>query len=668
MADDFSLTDTLPKLVIGEGHALTTLKTLVLAMAETGDIFRQGEGPNLRGVILSESSDKQAAALAKLGVIGTQGQLLPTPLTRSHVQDYAEQNFSVIRLWKNPKTSKVIELPTDFPQALAGRVIDARLGGLRPLRGVAYTPIIRPNGEIFAVSGYDAETELWLATRPLACSLPEQPSEQEARGWLATLEELLDEHPFESEQDKVAAVAFLMTPALRASIQRAPLLLADAPYGRTGKDYLAGTAALIATGRPPVVVSLGDDREEQKKRMGHALLLGAPVVVLTNINGTLSSDELAAYLSEGGTTTRSYGTVGGAKFAANGNTIIATGNNIEPGGDLPERHIGSRQDARMEFPGDRIFQHNPHAEVRADRGKYLAAIFGLARYAIRSELDPDKLGLGGLGGFDDFNRLIRAPLFALTRLDPAWRARQQLYSARQQRPERALIDALTELFQPEVPFCTKDIACELRKRGDQDGQDDPCEPLRIKPQELGYKLRRAKGKRGSTHSLVAVERPQGAQDVAHYQLIAGKPPEGGSEEFAGNADFYPFSTCTVGTVAARKGWRSAESEESAENGSGMPQERGAAQQAKSAKPAKPANGAGQLTEPPAPYPGSQPPDELPKELRWLAEEGDYRPDLACPRCHCCYVPRRSPTPRCLICSPSSRHNPWSQPTNGGGGD
>jgi hypothetical protein len=516
MADDFTITDTLPKLVIGPGRAQAVLDALAVDMAATGNIFRQGEGASLHGVILSEPSAQHVRDMERRGIRGTLGLILPIPLTRSHVQDHAEQNFSVVRLWRNPKTNKTEELSADFPLPLAARLIDARLDRLRPLKGIAYTPILRADGTLIRTAGYDTETGLWIMPSP-PFDLPESPTTEQAEAYCETLRGLLAEHPFETPEDAVAAIAQVMTPTLRASMQRAPLLIADAPYGRTGKDYLMGTASLIGTGRLPVVVSLSENREEQQKRIGHALLLGAPCIVLTNINGLLRNEELSAWLTEGGTVTRAYGTVGGAKFAPNGGTMMATGNNIEPGGDLPERHIGSRQDARMEFPGDRSFRGDPHGAVLGDRGRYLAAVFGLARYATKGA-DYQAPSLDGLGGFDDFNRLIRAPLLVLTGIDPAGRAKRQIKASRQHRPERALIDALATLFAVEIPFCARDIARELKKHPVQPGDDDPWEPLRDKQMGLGFRLRRSVGKRGSTCQLTTAGKPLGAPDVAHYQL------------------------------------------------------------------------------------------------------------------------------------------------------
>jgi hypothetical protein len=309
---------------------------------------------------------------------------------------------------------------------------------------------------------------------------------------------------------------------------------------------MLATAALIGTGNKPAIFTLNEAREEQQKRLGSALLLGAPVVSLNNVNGKLASDELAAYLTEGGCITRAYATVGGTKFAPNGNVISASGNNIMLGGDLPERALVSRQDAKMERPSDRIFQGSPHNDVRADRGKYLAAVFTIARWVIRgADYQPPKMG--GFGGFDDFNCLIRAPLLALTKIDPLERSCGEMQTTRQHQSDRVLVDALsslvetegvlkTQLVSTEGRFCLKDIQNELRRHlVEQDGSD-PWALLRH--ESLPYRLQRARGRRGSTAQLVSTDKPIGGADVAWYQLV---PLSAGRSGPADPADFAEFT-------------------------------------------------------------------------------------------------------------------------------
>jgi hypothetical protein len=216
------------------------------------------------------------------------------------------------------------------------------------------------------------------------------------------------------------------------------------------------------------------------------LLLGAPVVSLNNINGRLASDELAAYLTEGGCVTRAYATVGGTKFAPNGNVIAASGNNIVLGGDLPERAVTCRQDARMEYPGERAFKASPHDAVRNDRGKYLAAVFTIARWAVRGA-DYKPTEMAGSGGFDGFDRLIRSPLLTLTCLDPRQRNREEMQATRQHQSDRTLVDALSMLFDADRPFCVGHIQAELRTRHVEPDEPDPWAILRRG--DLPYRLR-----------------------------------------------------------------------------------------------------------------------------------------------------------------------------------
>ena len=507
----------LDRLVMNDGHAQETLHTLLDVMATEGGIFRQGEGDNQRGVVIRALTETEIKIMNKaLTVSIPSGLLLPALLTPADVQDFAEQRFAVVKLRKLPH-GKFGAQPADFRADLAHRLIKSRLPALRPLRGVTYAPIMRGDGTVVGTPGYDAAMHLWVVDGVPQIDIAPVPARADAEAALKCLRALLAEHPFETEDDLVAALAMLMVPALRASMTHAPLLVADAAYARTGKDYLLGTAALIGTGFRPSVFTLNEAREEQQKRLGSALLLGAPVVSLNNINGRLASDELAAYLTEGGCVTRAYATVGGTKFAPNGNVIAASGNNIVLGGDLPERAVTCRQDAGMEYPGERAFNGSPHDSIRNDRGKYLAAVFTIARWAVRGT-DYQVPAMSGSGGFDGFDRLIRGPLLTLTHIDPRTRSREEMQATRQHQPDRALIDALAMLFDAGAAFGVKHIQAELRGRHIEPDEPDPWAILRRA--DLPYRLRRARGRRGAAMQLASAEKPVGGDNVAWYCLVA----------------------------------------------------------------------------------------------------------------------------------------------------
>jgi hypothetical protein len=516
------------QLVMNDGHAQETLKALVPLMAIEGAIFRQGEGDALRGIVIRRFTQTELKAMNERGIAIPPGLVLPAPLTFADVQDFAEQHFDIIKFRQKPNSDEVEARPADFRKDMALRLIGSRLIGLRPLRGITYAPLLRSGGTIVAASGYDAETQLWLVDGIPELTVPEVPTRHDAETAMQRLGALLDEHLFEQDVDRIAAIAQLMTPALRGSMQRVPLQIADAAYPRTGKDYLMNTAALIGTGFKSTVFTLGETREEQQKRMGAVLLLGAPVILLSNLNGLLISDELAAYHTEGGCITRAYATTGGAKWAPNGNTIQASGNNIVLGGDLPERGLVSRQDANMEFPGERTFRGSPHDDVNRDRAGYLNAVFTIARWALRGADYQQPAEMNGFGGFDEFNRLIRGTLLALTGIDPLKRSQSEMQTARQHQPDRDLIDALTTLMEPTTPFCVRGVLAMLKLHYTGDGEADPFAILRQK--NLPYRLRRARGRRGSTMQLAVAEKPIGGDNVVYYSLV---PLAGG---FGGRGD------------------------------------------------------------------------------------------------------------------------------------
>ena len=527
MADDgISVrADIRPDLVMNDGHATDTLAALAAHMAVEGPIFHQGDGKTCHGVVVRELTPTEIKALARndqhrLRAVVPRGLLMPTPLTIAHVQDFAERHFDVVRLRTNPKSTIVETRPADFRAELATRFVGTKLPALRLLKGIAYTPILRQDGTIIAAHGYDADTALWMVDDIPVLHVPDRPTQADATAAYETLKELVAEHRFETDADMIAGISFLMTPALRSSLACAPLLVADAPLARTGKDYLLGTAARIASGHPPVEFALSDSLEEQQKRMGAALLMGAPCLTLNNINGKLRSTDLTAYLTQGGCVTRAYATTGGALYAPNGNVMMASGNNILLVGDLPERAVVSRQDADMASPGERRFKNNPHKIVLTERGKYLSAIFTIARWALvgADYAPPD---VTGFGGFDDFDRLVRRPLIALTDIDPIERGREQLVAARESRWEPTFIDALATLFAPGIPFRTKNITEVLKTRFTKMGEADLLVPLRR--DDLPYALRRAKGMRGAERRLAGIDRPAGAEAVAWYRLEALKP-------------------------------------------------------------------------------------------------------------------------------------------------
>ncbi|WP_409187617.1 hypothetical protein [Bradyrhizobium sp. RDM4] len=138
-----------------------------------------------------------------------------------------------------------------------------------------------------------------------------------------------------------------------------------------------------------------------------------------------------------------------------GTTIFANGNNIRIVGDLVRRTLTTRLDTKSESPETRSFDFDPVDEVKADRGKYLAAAFTIARaYMAAGSPNAETIPLAGFSGW---SRVVREPLIWLGLPDPV----QSMESARSLDPERGelrqRIAALTGAFGIEKEFTAAEV-------------------------------------------------------------------------------------------------------------------------------------------------------------------------------------------------------------------
>ena len=160
-----------------------------------------------------------------------------------------------------------------------------------------------------------------------------------------------------------------------------PLALYDAPQAGTGKTLLAEVVSIVATGRAAETFSAPNDPEEWRKKITTALSTGTNVVLIDNVIHRLDSDALCMALTATTISDRLFRTferiVLPVKCA-----WIATGNNIQLGGDMPRRCYWIRIDAKNSQPFRRTgFRHaNLRAWVTEHRGELIAALLTIARY------------------------------------------------------------------------------------------------------------------------------------------------------------------------------------------------------------------------------------------------------------------------------------------------
>jgi len=280
-----------------------------------------------------------------------------------------------------------------------------------PLLGITEAPVIRPDGTVITKLGYDSLTNLYYFPSPklVMPDIPDNPSYNDIKAAIQLALEPICDFPFDSEASQANAIATMFTPILRPMINApAPLSIFDKPQAGTGATKLAEVISLIATGRITGMLPPPKNDEEWQKIITVQLLKGQPLMVIDNFEAKLESASLGTLLTADTWRGRILGRSDEINII-NRLTIIATGNNIKLGGDLPRRCIWVRMDAKMARPWLRDLSSFKHTRliqwVSESRGAILAAILTIVRAWVVAGMSEAQ-GLPNLGGYESYCQVV----------------------------------------------------------------------------------------------------------------------------------------------------------------------------------------------------------------------------------------------------------------------
>jgi hypothetical protein len=279
-----------------------------------------------------------------------------------------------------------------------------------PLLGIIEAPTLRPDGSILATPGYDAATRLYHDPTPGLDmpDIPANPTPADVGAAIETLHDLICDFPFTDAASLAHAYALLLTPLLRPFIRgHAPLLLVDKPQAGTGASLLTELAAMLATGRPAAMMTAPGDDDEMRKKITAALLAGATLISIDNIEGRLASAPLAMAVTAPVWQDRILGAHEQTHLTVRV-TWTLTGNNVALGGDLPRRTVWIRLDAADARPWQRKDFRHPEliAYAERNRGRIIAAALTLAQSWIRAGMPGPEPGCAPLGSFEHWRHTV----------------------------------------------------------------------------------------------------------------------------------------------------------------------------------------------------------------------------------------------------------------------
>ncbi|QDT15729.1 hypothetical protein [Alienimonas californiensis] len=307
-------------------------------------------------------------------------------------------------------------VPAHPPGWLVGAVhLAGEFPGVRPLDGIAAGPVLRPDGTVLHIPGYDPHTRLYVPPAAVAGvpAVPDQPTPADVAAAVELLTDVVCDFPFLNDAHRAAWAAAVLTVIARPAFDGpTPLFLIDANTPSAGKTLLADVTLLIALGRPPAVMGSGGSDEEMDKRITALAMAGDPVVQLDNIGAgdTLGGPALDRALTADVWSGR---VLGESRIYTGPLRAVwfATGNNTALSADTPRRVVPIRLECPHERPEDRTPAEFRYADLKGyaatNRGPLLAAGLTWLRGYFTAGRPAPPGGRRVLGSFEEWSRLVR---------------------------------------------------------------------------------------------------------------------------------------------------------------------------------------------------------------------------------------------------------------------
>jgi hypothetical protein len=294
----------------------------------------------------------------------------------------------------------------DCPDEIARRLREMKGTTTLPkLAGVLQYPTMAADGRLLDRPGFDQSTGLLLVNPAGAAwpRVPRVPSEAEVLAALDLLFRPISAFPFKDEVSRGAALAALLTAAVRPSLATAPAFLFSAPAAGSGKTLLASCVVRQAGGAAPM--SLPDNDTEIAKLVVSMLRRGTPALFFDNVVGAIDSKTLNAML----TATEFDGRILGSSEVTGGLPtnvlVVMTGNNARPRGDMCRRMLVCTIDPQMEQPYMRQFDFDPLEVVSSKLMELRVA--ALTVLAGRVATHQDRFASGDFASFGEWDWLVR---------------------------------------------------------------------------------------------------------------------------------------------------------------------------------------------------------------------------------------------------------------------
>ncbi|WP_437731282.1 hypothetical protein [Sorangium sp. So ce1335] len=406
-----ALDDRLEIVVSTEEHEVND--AAVQALTSVAGVYQ-------RGWMLVDTVREQATIpwLAR-----AEGALRIRPIPQPRLREL----LTVAARWVRPSTDRETGETTmtpAHPPDWSVRAVSERgeWEGMPRLTAITECPVLRHDGSLIEVPGYDARSGILHAPSLDFPAIPHRPTREHARAAADRLLDVVSDFPFETEVHRAAWLASLLTPLARfAFAGPAPMFVISGNVRGVGKTLLARLVGEIVTGRPMATMAQVDNEEEERKRITCIALEGDPLVLVDNITRPLGSGTLDKALTD---------VVWGERLLGSNTrpqlpmlaTWYGTGNNVAFRGDTARRCCVIRIDSPLEKPETRDDVRRPNliAYVREHRAELVSAALTILRAwaATGAHVHTLQPRMQSWGSFDEWSRVVRGAIVWLGLPDP----------------------------------------------------------------------------------------------------------------------------------------------------------------------------------------------------------------------------------------------------------
>ncbi len=304
------------------------------------------------------------------------------PITKPHQILSEIEKVMTFKIWNKGKNSHVkARVTTEIGKHVIENGGDAGNGVvLPPLRAVVSHPVIDINGELVTSrQGYDDVTGIYYKLDEAITKEDLFDGDDGLRlAWLVLRNWLSEFEWLDSEKDFRRAVAIALTIMTRKTLYQeegAPCIFALAPLSGSGKTHLMRGIHILVVGTEVPCTNFPNKEDEFEKTFNSLAMIGPPMILFDNVPRT---HMVRASCVENYTTSAFYQlrTLGASevKTVAAQSVIAFTGNNISPGGDLPNRTLEINIAPKTDQPALRDFKNDPIAYAKKYRSVLIRAL------------------------------------------------------------------------------------------------------------------------------------------------------------------------------------------------------------------------------------------------------------------------------------------------------